>query len=116
MSYTSDRNIADALRRIRDRGSSAWCDGKGRGGGAVSRLFDRLAAVGYCTRAPHTITKKGREWLDKYDRNFPPKCVHCRKPKDKHSAPNLYCPLPRRERVAWHSEFSGSTSFFTPRP
>jgi len=53
----------DALRRIRDGGALAWCAGKRRGGGSVARMFDRLAAEGYCTPAPHEITDKGRAAL-----------------------------------------------------
>jgi hypothetical protein len=49
----------DALRRIRDHGPYAWCKGRGRAGGAVSRMFDRLADKEFCTRAPHEITAKG---------------------------------------------------------
>lgn len=53
----------DALRRIRDRGSSAWCDGRGRAGGAVSRMFDLLRAMGLVTPPPYTITDAGRTVL-----------------------------------------------------
>lgn len=54
---------ADGLKRIRDRGALAWCNG-GRAGGAISRMFDRMADAGLCTRAPHTITSFGIEVLD----------------------------------------------------
>lgn len=53
----------EGLRRIRDGGRMEWCRGKRRGGGSVGRMFDRLAAEGYCTLAPHEITDKGREAL-----------------------------------------------------
>lgn len=111
MSYASDRNQADALRRIRDRGAMAWCDGKGRAGGAVSRLFDRMATDGYCTRPPYEITKKGREWLLEYDRNFPPKCLHCRRIEREHSASQNFCPIGSRHRTFGFTQF-GSTTFF----
>jgi hypothetical protein len=52
----------EALRRIRDRGPGAWCDGD-RTGGAVARMFHRMVDAGFCTRAPYTITDKGRETL-----------------------------------------------------
>lgn len=51
-----------ALRRIRDHGPYAWCNG-GRAGGAIARMFHRMADSGLCTRAPYTITDKGREAL-----------------------------------------------------
>lgn len=58
---------AEGLRRIRDRGPMAWCDGiKSRAGGATGRMFDRMAAEGLCTRAPHRITSKGRETLGRF--------------------------------------------------
>ena len=62
------RTQADALRRIKDKGPLAWCFGVGRAGGAVSRMFDRMAADCLCTRAPHDITKFGREVLIEKDR------------------------------------------------
>lgn len=54
---------AAALIRIRDHGSTAWCQGQGRAGGAVSRMFDRMVAAGLCTPPPYTITDKGRQAL-----------------------------------------------------
>lgn len=51
------------LIRIRDRGPTAWCNG-GRTGGAISRMFDRMAAAGLCTRPPHEITDEGRKALE----------------------------------------------------
>lgn len=60
---TLTRRQIDGLRRIRDRGPEAWCDG-GRAGGATSRMFDRLTALGLCTRPPHAITTFGRNVLD----------------------------------------------------
>lgn len=51
-----------ALIRIRDNGPFAWCHG-GRAGGATSRMFDRMARIGLCTRAPHEITEVGRAAL-----------------------------------------------------
>ena len=50
----------EALVRVRDRGPYAWCAGVGRAGGAVARLFERLADQGLVSRAPHKITKAGR--------------------------------------------------------
>ncbi len=114
MSYAADKNQADALRRIRDHGCLAWCEGKGRAGGAVSRLFDRMAKDGYCTRAPHEITKKGRAWLDEYDRNFPPKCLHCRKPRSLHTATQAFCPIGSKHRTLGYTQF-GSTTFYHPQ-
>lgn len=71
MTRGAERNQADALRRIRDRGALAWCEGRGRAGGAVSRLFERMAAAKLCTRAPHNITPAGRDWLNKYEAEHP---------------------------------------------
>lgn len=56
------RTQLGALRRIRDRGSDAWCDGR-RAGGATSRMFDRLEALGLVTSAPYQLTKSGRDVL-----------------------------------------------------
>jgi len=54
----------DGLQRIRDQGPGAWCPGtKSRAGGAVSRMFDRMAVAGLCTPPPHTITPVGRKAL-----------------------------------------------------
>lgn len=61
------RTQAAALRRIRDHGPCTWCKGLGRAGGAVSRMFDRLALLGLATVPPHEITKHGRNVLDAYD-------------------------------------------------
>jgi len=58
------RNQVAALTQIRDGGPEAWCDGYGRAGGAISRMFDRLTSLGLCTRAPHEITRFGRNVLD----------------------------------------------------
>lgn len=59
------RKQAEGLRRIRDLGPMAWCNG-GRAGGAISRMFDRMAADGLCTKAPHHITDKGREAVARF--------------------------------------------------
>jgi len=56
---------ARGLRRIRDLGPMAWCDG-GRAGGAIGRMFDRMAQRGLCTPVPHTITDLGREAIGRY--------------------------------------------------
>ena len=53
------RTEADALTRIRDHGSSWWCYGHSRSGGAVARMFRRMADLGLCTKAPYIITDKG---------------------------------------------------------
>ena len=50
------------MRRIRDRGSMAWCEG-GRSGGAISRMFYRLVAAGLVSGPPYKITAKGRKAL-----------------------------------------------------
>lgn len=57
----------EGLRRIRDRGSSAWAQGKDRAGGAVSRMFQRLVDAGQCTGPPYEITKAGRMSILEYD-------------------------------------------------
>jgi hypothetical protein len=62
------RKQVDALRRIRDRGPEAGCDGYGRAGGAVGRMFVRLAGLVLCTQAPYTITVFGRNVLDEIER------------------------------------------------
>lgn len=51
------------LCNIRDHGPDGWCRQGSRAGGALSRMFDQMAAAGYCTEAPHTITPKGRAAL-----------------------------------------------------
>lgn len=51
-----------ALIRVRDNGPLAWCAGS-RAGGAVSRMFDRLAEKGLVTKPPHEITEAGRRAL-----------------------------------------------------
>lgn len=57
---------AEGLRRIL-RGPEYWCAG-GRAGGAIARMFDRMADDGLCTKAPHRITKPGRAALAAYDK------------------------------------------------
>lgn len=56
----------EALKRIRDKGPDAWCQG-GRAGGATGRMFDRMAKAGWCTEPPHRITDKGRYLLERLD-------------------------------------------------
>jgi len=58
---------ADALRRVRDRGSSAWAAGKGRAGGAVSRMFDRLRKDGLVFGPPYEVSPFGLRVLEAYD-------------------------------------------------
>jgi hypothetical protein len=53
----------DGLRRIRDRGPLAWCEGNSREGGSVSRMFDRMVGQGLCTPPPYEITERGRAAL-----------------------------------------------------
>lgn len=53
----------EALVRVRDRGSLAWCAGLGRAGGAVSRMFERMAEQGLVTRVPYEVTKLGADVL-----------------------------------------------------
>lgn len=57
------RTQADALRRVRDRGSLAWCMGKGRAGGAVARMFHRLREDGLVSGPPYVVTLYGRRVL-----------------------------------------------------
>lgn len=57
------RTQLEALRRIRDGGSGAWCGGRRRSGGAVSRMFKQLVRLGYCSTPPHEITAAGRKLL-----------------------------------------------------
>lgn len=54
----------DGLIRIRDRGPLAWCEWRGRAGGAVARMMDRLVAAGLLTGPPYEITKLGRTRLE----------------------------------------------------
>ncbi len=56
------RQQAEALVRIRDKGPAAWCNGR-RAGGAVARMFGRMASLGLCTRAPYRITAPGPSGL-----------------------------------------------------
>lgn len=58
---------AEGLRRIRDHGPQAWDTGIGRAGGAVGRMFCRLAKLGMCSHAPYTITQYGSDVLDTFD-------------------------------------------------
>lgn len=60
------RKQAEGLRRIRDLGPMAWCSGGCRAGGAIARMFDRMAEAGLCTPAPHYITNKGQEALGRF--------------------------------------------------
>lgn len=61
------RNQAEALRRVHLRGSNAWCEGHGRSGGAISRMFDRMKAIGLVTGPPYAVTELGLEVLEVYD-------------------------------------------------
>lgn len=54
---------AAALSRVYDGGPGAWCEGFGRAGGAVSRMFDDMARQGLVSRAPHVVTTKGLQAL-----------------------------------------------------
>lgn len=65
----------DALRRIRDHGSLAWCSGRGRAGGAIARMFDHMAVMGYCTRPPYYITDLGRNMVTEFEKTE--KCDIC---------------------------------------
>jgi len=56
----------EAMVRIRDRGPSAWCAGKGRAGGAVSRMFDRLRDLGMVEGPPYRCTMLGLNHLTVY--------------------------------------------------
>ena len=60
---TTDKKLTvrqiEALKRIRDRGPSAWCDGS-RAGGATRRMFERLEEQGLVTVWPPKITPGGR--------------------------------------------------------
>lgn len=58
---------ADAIRRVRDRGSLAWAAGKGRAGGAVARMFGRLRTDGLVTGPPYAVTEFGNRVLDAWD-------------------------------------------------
>lgn len=62
------RKQADGLRRVRDRGPYAWCEGRGRAGGAISRMFARMVPLGLVNSPPHEITVFGIKVLDAYDR------------------------------------------------
>lgn len=53
---------AAMLRRVKDRGFTAWCVGR-RAGGATSRMADRLVAVGFLKGPPYEITDAGRAAL-----------------------------------------------------
>lgn len=57
------RTQLDALKRIRDFGSTAWDRGTSRCGGAVARMFERLARAGLVSRPPFRITPAGRRAL-----------------------------------------------------
>lgn len=111
---SAERNQADALRRIRDYGSMAWCKGKGRAGGAVSRLFDRMTKEGLCTKAPHEITDAGRAWLNAFDVRNPARCLHCRKVQAVHLSGRQHCPIGRKHRTLGYTQHA-STQWFATR-
>lgn len=112
----SEKNKAEALRRIRDGGAAAWADGKSRAGGAVSRLFDRMVSEGLCTKPPHTITERGTKWLASYAALHPPKCLHCGKPRSQHRAGARNCPVGTRHRTLGYTQFGNTTFYSTERP
>ncbi len=64
------RTQADALRRVRDHGSDAWCKGFGRAGGAVSRMFDRLRHDGLVSGPPYIVTPYGLRVLAVLDEHI----------------------------------------------
>lgn len=111
---STERTQAEALRRIRDRGSLAWCEGKGRAGGAVSRVFRRLVNDGLCTKPPYEITDAGRAWLNAFDALNPAKCLHCRKPQADHTSGQQFCPIGRKHRTRGYTQ-RASTQWFATR-
>lgn len=77
-----EHNWAAALYRIRDNGPEAWREGFGRAGGTISRMFERMVGEGLCTKAPHTITEKGKQWLADYEHKPHSRiCARCRMPR-----------------------------------
>lgn len=61
-----------ALKRIRDEGPSEWVRGvRSRAGGAISRMFDRMAEGGWCTTPPYKITTVGKRAMDIYEAEHP---------------------------------------------
>lgn len=58
---------ASAIRRVHELGPEAWCEGRGRAGGAVSRMFDRLVAAGLVKGPPYAATPFGIKVLESYD-------------------------------------------------
>lgn len=58
--FVLTRTMADALQRVHDRGPAAWDEGRGRAGGAVSRMFDRMASFGLVSKPPYFLTEIGR--------------------------------------------------------
>lgn len=64
---TLTRTMADALQRVHEHGPEAWCHGtRSRAGGAVSRMFDRMATAGLVSKAPHIPTPYGLRLLSEY--------------------------------------------------
>lgn len=61
------RTQADAMKRVRERGSLAWAEGKGRAGGAVSRMFDHLKRCGLVIGPPYEVSAFGLRVLEAYD-------------------------------------------------
>lgn len=49
------------LTNLRD--GRNWDYGRGRAGGAVSRMFDRMESMGLVTSIPHRLTDFGRKVL-----------------------------------------------------
>lgn len=62
------RNWADAIRRVKDSGPYAWAKGRGRAGGAISRMFDRMKDAGFVTGPPYAPTPKGVAALAAFDK------------------------------------------------
>jgi hypothetical protein len=62
------RNWADAIRRVKDFGPGGWDKGRGRAGGAVSRMFDRMKEAGFVTGPPYAPSVEGLAALAAFDK------------------------------------------------
>jgi hypothetical protein len=54
------------MARIRVYGSTGWCKFQARAGGAISRMFDRMANTGWVTKPPIELTPVGNRVLDEW--------------------------------------------------
>lgn len=64
------RTMMEALWRVHKRGPESWDAGRGRAGGAVSRMFDRMVAAGLVSKPPYIPTPRGLQALDEWESQY----------------------------------------------